>query len=120
MKNDAPKVVKIHDVKIDLEYMQWLGEIKARYHNAQIKAAVRVFLDDSSYESQVAKDLTGRFICEIISRTAAEDKRLTSIEEELNRHLPEETSLDGADETTALRTDKSGFEWIIPGITIPR
>lgn len=34
MKNDAPKVVKIHDVKIDLEYMQWLGEIKARYHNA--------------------------------------------------------------------------------------
>lgn len=29
MKNDAPKVVKIHDVKIDLEYMQWLGEIKS-------------------------------------------------------------------------------------------
>lgn len=41
-------------------------------------------------------------------------------EEELNRHLPEGTSLDGADETTALRTDKSEFEWIIPGITIPR
>ncbi|MBP3202082.1 MAG: hypothetical protein J6M31_00535 [Bacteroidales bacterium] len=64
-------------------------------------AAVRVFLDDSSYESQAAKDLTGRFICEIISRTAAEDKRLTRIEEELNRHLPEEASLDGADETAA-------------------
>ena len=28
--------------------------------------------------------------------------------------------LDTLDETTTLRTDKSRFEWIIPGITIPR
>ena len=97
------------------EFQMREGEIPV-----EIAAAVRVFLDDSSCESQVAKDLTGRFICEIISRTAAEDKRRTSIEEELNRNRPKETSLDGADETTALRTDRSEFEWIIPGITIPR
>lgn len=42
MKNDAPKVVKIHDVKIDQEYMKWLGEIKARYRNAQIRASVKI------------------------------------------------------------------------------
>ena len=64
-------------------------------------AAVRVFLDDNSYERQTAKDLTGRFICEIISRTAPDDKRLSRIEEELNRHLPDEATLDGADETAA-------------------
>lgn len=56
-------------------------------------AAVKVFLEDSSYESQAAKDLTGRFICEIISRTAQDDKRLGRIEEELDRHLPDESSL---------------------------
>lgn len=56
-------------------------------------AAVRVFLDDTSYESQAAKDLTDRFICEIISRTAQEDKRLGRIKEELDRHLPDESSL---------------------------
>lgn len=56
-------------------------------------AAVRVFLDDNSYENQAAKDLMDRFICEIISRTAQDDKRLGRIEEELDRHLPDESSL---------------------------
>lgn len=65
------------------EFQMREGEI-----SVEIAAAVRVFLDDSSYESQVAKDLTSRFICEIISRTAAEDKRFTRIEEELNPTLP--------------------------------
>ena len=42
MKNEKPKVVKIHDVQIDREYIQWIGEIKSRYRRAQIKAAVKV------------------------------------------------------------------------------
>lgn len=60
MKNDAPKVVKIHDVKIDLEYMQWLGEIKARYHNAQIKAAVKVNVEQLLFNWQLGRDLVMR------------------------------------------------------------
>lgn len=60
MKNDAPKVVKIHDVKIDLEYMQWLGEIKARYHNAQIKAAVKVNAEQLLFNWQLGRDLVMR------------------------------------------------------------
>ena len=64
-------------------------------------SAVKVFLDDNNYESQAAKDLTGRFICEIILSTAADDKRLNRIKDELERHLPDEASLDGSDEHVA-------------------
>ena len=60
MDNITPKVVKIHDVKIDKEYMQWLGEIKARYHNAQIKAAVKVNAEQLSFNWQLGRDLVMR------------------------------------------------------------
>ena len=39
MKNEKPRVVKIHDVKIDSDYAQWLNEIKSRYRSAQVKAS---------------------------------------------------------------------------------
>lgn len=55
-------------------------------------AAVKVFLDDNSFENQTAKDLTGRFICEIISTLGGEDRRLDRIYDELDRHLPDEAS----------------------------
>ena len=42
MKTGENKVVKIHDVKIDEDYIKWLGEIKARYCKSQIKAAIKV------------------------------------------------------------------------------
>ena len=46
MKNDSAdstsRVVRIHDVSIDKDYVQWLNEIKSRYRNAQIKSAVKV------------------------------------------------------------------------------
>ena len=35
-------VVKIHDVNVDQEYVQWIAELKVRYRSAQSKAAVRV------------------------------------------------------------------------------
>ena len=60
MKNDETKVVKIHDVKIDQEYMQWLGEIKARYRNAQIKAAVKVNAEQLLFNWQLGRDLVTR------------------------------------------------------------
>ena len=40
--NGASKVVRIHDMNIDQEYVHWLHEIKTRYRRAQIKASVRV------------------------------------------------------------------------------
>lgn len=60
MRNDAPNVVKIHDVKIDHEYMQWLGEIRARYRNAQIKAAVKVNAEQLLFNWQLGRDLVMR------------------------------------------------------------
>lgn len=60
MEKETPKVVKIHDVRIDKEYMQWLGEIKARYRNAQIKAAVKVNAEQLLFNWQLGRDLVTR------------------------------------------------------------
>ena len=60
MEDKAAKVVKIHDVRIDQEYTQWLGEIKARYRNAQIKAAVRVNAEQLLFNWALGRDLVMR------------------------------------------------------------
>ena len=60
MEEDAPKVVKIHDVKIDKEYAHWLGEIKSRYRSAQIKASVRVHAEQLQFNWQLGRDLVVR------------------------------------------------------------
>ena len=58
--NKENSVVKIHDVKIDNEYVQWLGDIKARYRNAQIKAAVKVNAEQLIFNWQLGRDLVMR------------------------------------------------------------
>lgn len=60
MDKDAPKVVKIRNVKIDEEYIQWLNEIKTRYRNAQIKAAVKVNAEQLLFNWQLGRDLVMR------------------------------------------------------------
>ena len=60
MEKDAPKVVRIHDVKIDKEYAHWLGEVKARYRSAQIKAAVKVNAEQLRFNWQLGRDLVVR------------------------------------------------------------
>lgn len=60
MGNETSKVVKIHDVKLDQEYMQWLGEIKARYRNAQIKASIRINVEQLQFNWQLGRDLVVR------------------------------------------------------------
>lgn len=34
MDINKPQVVRSHDVQVDAEYVQWLGEVKARYRSA--------------------------------------------------------------------------------------
>ena len=60
MENNETKFVKIHDVKIDREYANWLSEIKARYRNAQIKAAVKVNAEQLLFNWQLGRDLVMR------------------------------------------------------------
>lgn len=60
MKNEKPRVVKIHDVTIDSDYAQWLNEIKSRYRSAQIKAAVKVNVEQLLFNWQLGRDLVTR------------------------------------------------------------
>lgn len=61
MKNDSAdstsRVVRIHDVSIDKDYVQWLNEIKSRYRNAQVKAAVKVNAEQLLFNWQLGRDL---------------------------------------------------------------
>lgn len=52
-----PRIVKSHDVQLDADYVQWLGEIKARYRSAQVKAAVRVNAEQLLFNWQLGRDL---------------------------------------------------------------
>lgn len=54
---EKPKVVKIHDVNIDKEYAQWMNDVKARYRSAQIKAAVRVNVEQLQFNWELGRDL---------------------------------------------------------------
>lgn len=78
MNNEKPKVVKIHDVKVDREYMQWLHDIKLRYRNAQIKAAVKVNAEQLLFNWQLGRDLVER---------KAEEKWGTGVVEQLSLDL---------------------------------
>ena len=57
MDIDKPQVVRTHDVQLDSDYVQWLGEIKARYRSAQAKAAVRVNSEQLLFNWQLGRDL---------------------------------------------------------------
>ena len=60
MENKESKVVKIHDVNLDKEYVQWLTVIKARYRTAQIKATVKVNSEQLLFNWQLGRDLVLR------------------------------------------------------------
>lgn len=80
MKNEKPKVVKIHDVQIDREYIQWIGEIKSRYRSAQIKAAVKINAEQLLFNWQLGRDLVIR---------KAEEKWGSGIVEQVSLDLQE-------------------------------
>ena len=60
MKDEKPRVVRIHDVQIDSDYAQWLNDIKSRYRSAQIKAAVKVNAEQLLFNWQLGRDLVIR------------------------------------------------------------
>ena len=59
MKN-KPELVTTQDVKLDSEYVQWIHEIKQRYRNSQIKAAVKVNSEQLLFNWQLGSDLVTR------------------------------------------------------------
>ncbi len=55
-----PNLVKMHDVHLDSDYIQWLHSIKERYRNTQIKAAVKVNSEQLLFNWQLGRDLVLR------------------------------------------------------------
>jgi len=60
MEGQEPFVVKSHDIHLDSEYAQWLADVKTRYHQAQIKAAVKVNSEQLLFNWQLGRDLVIR------------------------------------------------------------
>ena len=63
MKNQANEtltVVRSQNVNLDNEYVQWLHEIKQRFRNAQIKAAVKVNSEQLLFNWRLGRDLVIR------------------------------------------------------------
>ena len=50
-------MVKSHDIHIDVEYAEWIAELKHRYRSAQVKAAVKVNAEKLLFNWQLGRDL---------------------------------------------------------------
>ena len=57
VNNDAPHVVRSHDVHLDSDYIQWMNDIKLRYRSAQVKAAVRINSEQLLFNWELGRDL---------------------------------------------------------------
>ncbi len=60
VEDSKPFIVKIHDVHMDSEYIQWICNLKARYHKTQIKTAVKVNSEQLLFNWQLGRDLVER------------------------------------------------------------
>lgn len=54
---NKPRVVKTHDVNLNKEYTDWILDLKQRYYNSQIKAAVKVNSEQLLFNWQLGRDL---------------------------------------------------------------
>ena len=59
-RNEKPRAVRLHDTKFDKEYAQWIYDIKQRFRNAQIKAAVKVNSEQLLFNWKLGRDLVVR------------------------------------------------------------
>lgn len=84
MKNrnsNAPIIVRSHDVHLDSDYVQWVHDIKERFRNTQIKAAIKVNSEQLLFNWQLGRDLVMRKV---------EEKWGTGIVEQLSLDLRNE------------------------------
>ena len=59
-KGNAPIIVNSHDVYLDSDYIQWIHDIKERFRNTQIKAAIKVNSELLLFNWQLGRDLVMR------------------------------------------------------------
>ena len=53
-------LVTSQDVSLDKEYIEWIHELKSRFRNSQIKAAVKVNSEQLLFNWQLGRDLVVR------------------------------------------------------------
>ncbi len=79
--NEKPRAVRSHDVVLDHDYAEWIQDIKQRFRNSQIKAAVKVNSEQLLFNWQLGRDLVVR---------KAEEKWGSGIVEQLSLDLQAE------------------------------
>lgn len=79
-------IVKSHDVKLDGNYAEWLHDLKNRYRQSQIKAAVKVNSEKLLFNWQLGRDLVMR---------KAEERWGSGIVEQVSLDLQREFPGDG-------------------------
>ncbi|MCC8097847.1 MAG: DUF1016 N-terminal domain-containing protein [Eubacterium sp.] len=60
MAENTPRIVKIHDVHLDYDYVQWIHDIKERYRGTQIKAAVKINSEQLLFNWKLGRDIVIR------------------------------------------------------------
>ena len=79
--NENSQVVTSHDIRPDKRYAQWIQDLKRRFRNAQIKAAVKINSDQLLFNWNLGRDIVTRKI---------EEKWGTGIVEQLSLDLQAE------------------------------
>ena len=51
------RIVKSHDIHIDMDYAEWIAELKHRYRSAQVKASIRVNAEKLLFNWELGRDL---------------------------------------------------------------
>lgn len=59
-RDNKPFVVRTHDVHLDSDYVQWIHDIKERFRNTQIKAAIKVNSEQLLFNWRLGHDLVVR------------------------------------------------------------
>lgn len=60
VKTDKTGIVSSHDLSLDNDYVRWIHELKQRFRNAQIKAAVKVNSEQLLFNWQLGRDLVSK------------------------------------------------------------
>lgn len=60
VKADKKGLVASHDISLDSDYVKWIHELKQRFRNAQIKAAVKVNSEQLLFNWQLGRDLVSK------------------------------------------------------------
>lgn len=59
-ESKTPIVVKTHDIQLDSDYVKWIYDVKQRFRNTQIKAAIKVNSEQLLFNWQMGRDLVIR------------------------------------------------------------